>query len=619
MHRLPQAARLTAVIVGLLAALLAPAVVEARAPINRSPQPGTARPWTADAAELARTAPQAIKHGTTNKSCTGWRSDYQPPDTIRVLRTRGPDVGHVETVDFRTYVGWVLSTEWTSHYPLEALKVGAIAVKQYGWYYTIVYRGGLDATGNCYDVMDNTNDQYYDPDATPPRPGPGKIHYQAIAATWNISLRKFSQTAGTSRLFVTGYRSGKNVPCGQERDGYRLYQHSIFRCASPVDPKNPTFPHDLTYEQILRIYLNPNLEVVDPGAHDVIGTEGGDVTAMTPVSDTSLLAPHIYQKLNLRGVSPAGTSAVSVAATGLLASTSIDMNGDGREDLVTLNSTSATSARVDVALSDGTTDYQAPTTWWPGVDLGEPVGKAQLLVGDFNADGRADVGILLPAPDAPGGGTTPPDPQAQLVVVLQRKTGVPASPTVRWTGSLNVDPAKSRAWAADVNGDGATDLLVAQDESVPDTTPTGVHFAVALSAPPQTGLAPLATWFDAPDLLLSGILGTVGDINRDGLDDLFIAYPSAGGPTRIDVIKGNRRLVKRATLWTATTADPVPLAKLKLETTDINFDGQSDLVLYRDRGAGGTTIMVLRGTYKKLKPYATLTDATLDWSTATPY
>ena len=51
-----------------------------------------------------------------------------------------------------------------------------------------------------------------------------------------------------------------------------------------------------------------------------------------------------------------------------------------------------------------------------------------------------------------------------------------------WTGSLNVDPAR-RAWAADVNGDGATDLLVAQDVSVPDTTPTGVHFAVAFSAP----------------------------------------------------------------------------------------------------------------------------------------
>ena len=617
MHRLPQAARLTAVIVGLLAALLAPAVAEARAPTDGSPQPAESRPWTAGAAELARTAPQAIKYGTTNKRCTGWRSDYQPPPTIQVLRTHGPDTGHVESVDFPTYVAWVLSAEWTAYYPLEAMKVGAIAVKQYGWYYTIVYRGGVDADGNCYDVTDNTTDQYYDPDATPPRALPGTIHYQAMAATWNISLRKFSQATGTSRLFVTGYRAGKNVPCGQQRDGYRLYQHSILRCASPLDPRHPEFPHDLNYEQILRIYLNPHLEVVDPGANNVIGTSQGDVTTLTGLSATAL-APRIYQQANLRGISPAATSAISVASDGLIGSASADMNGDGRDDLVTLTATGTTSARVDVAMSDGTADYTAPTTWWPGTDLGEPVGEAQLMVGDFNADGRTDVGILIPAPDLPPSPASS-DPQAQLIVVLQRKTGVPAAPAVWWTGSLNIDPARSRAWAADLNGDGATDLLVAQDVSVPDTTPTGVHFVAALSAPPAAGLAPLATWFDAPDLLLSGMLGTIGDINRDGLDDLFVAYPASDGRTHIDVIKGSLRLVKRAPMWTATAADPMPVGKLKLESADLNFDGQSDLVLYRDRAEQGTTLLVLRGTYRKLKAYDLLTDPTLDWSTTTPY
>jgi hypothetical protein len=120
-------------------------------------------------------------------------------------------------------------------------------------------------------------------------------------------------------------------------------------------------------------------------------------------------------------------------------------------------------------------------------------------------------------------------------------------------------------------------------------------------------------------LLLSAMLGTVGDINRDGLDDLFVAYPSSGGPTRIDVIKGNLRLVKRALLWSATAADPMPLGKLKLESADLNFDGQSDVVLYRDQGEQGTTLIVLRGTYKKLKAYDLMIDPTLDWATTTPY
>ena len=115
------------------------------------------------------------------------------------------------------------------------------------------------------------------------------------------------------------------------------------------------------------------------------------------------------------------------------------------------------------------------------------------------------------------------------------------------------------------------------------------------------------------------MLGTVGDINRDGLDDLFVAYPTAAGPTRIDVIKGNRRSCQAGPMWTASAADPMPIGKLKVESADLNFDGQSDLVLYRDRGDQGTTLLVLRGTYKKLKAYDSLTDPTLDWATATPY
>jgi Stage II sporulation protein len=613
MHRLPKAAWLVAVMASLLAALPAPAVVEARGS-TRVPRPD-ARPWSADAVELARTAPQAIKHGTTDQHCTGWLSTYEPPLTVNVLRTHGPDKGNVETVDFRTYVGWVLSTEWTAHYPLEALKVGAVAVKQYAWYYAIVYRGGKDVAGNCYDVVDNTNDQYYDPDnAQHPRPGPNKVHLQAIAATWNISLRKWSQASGASRFFPTGYRSGQNVGCGEERDGYRLYQHSIYRCA--------TAPNSLSYEQILRLYLNPNLEVVNPGAHDIVGTAQGDFTALTPADETAL-APRIYQALTPAGVSPAETSGVAISATDLLGTASYDLNGDGREDLVTLHATSATSLRIDAALSDGVAGYQAMTTWLPATELGVPVAGARLLPGDFNADSLADVGILVPVPP-PAPATSGPlaVPQAKLVVVAQRKTGLPAAPVTWWSGAL--DMAATRAWVADLNGDGATDLLVAQEATLPDTTPTdiapsGVHFAAALSAPPLAGLAPLATWFDAPDLLLAELLATVGDVNRDGLDDLFVAFPAASGQTRVDVIKGNRKRVKRATFWTASLADPMPLASLKIESADVNEDGQSDIVLFRDAGIDGTTLVVLRATYKKLKPYATVTDATLDWSTATPY
>ncbi len=201
--------------------------------------------WSADAAELARTAPQAVENGTTNASCTGWRSTFVPPQTIRVLRTMGPDAGHVEQVDFRTYVLTVFGAEWQSFYPFEALKAASIAVKQYGWYYTIVYRGGVDAGGACYDVQDNTNDQYYQPELRTPTP----THERALALTWGITLRKFKSSTATGRFFLTGYRQGTSNTCGADRDGYRLYEHSVFYCAK-------TFK--MTYVQILHKYLDPN-------------------------------------------------------------------------------------------------------------------------------------------------------------------------------------------------------------------------------------------------------------------------------------------------------------------------------------------------------------------------
>ena len=51
--------------------------------------------------------------------------------------------------------------------------MGALAVKQYGWYYTMHWRGGScqvtnpddgTTTVECYDVKDGTLDQIYKPE-----------------------------------------------------------------------------------------------------------------------------------------------------------------------------------------------------------------------------------------------------------------------------------------------------------------------------------------------------------------------------------------------------------------------------------------------------------------------
>jgi Stage II sporulation protein len=153
-------------------------------------------------------------------SCTGWKSITTPPDTIRVGRSDGS----VDLVDFRRYVGTVMALEWPYWLPKAALEVGAVAVKQYGWYFALAghHRSGfINAAGKCYDVVDTTRDQLYKPGRVSVR----KNIWSAVDRTWDLSLRK------NGHFFITGYRYGSDVRCGADADGWKLYERSVVDCA----------------------------------------------------------------------------------------------------------------------------------------------------------------------------------------------------------------------------------------------------------------------------------------------------------------------------------------------------------------------------------------------------
>src|SRR4051812_855491 len=117
MRRLPRKAGLIAVSAALLAAAFGPAAAVAGSQLRRPLTPPAVAWRETESALLRSTDPDALASGTTQDTCTGWQSTYEPPTTIRVLRTRGPEKGHVQTLDFRTYVGWVISAEWPARYP----------------------------------------------------------------------------------------------------------------------------------------------------------------------------------------------------------------------------------------------------------------------------------------------------------------------------------------------------------------------------------------------------------------------------------------------------------------------------------------------------------------------
>ena len=173
----------------------------------------------------AAKAPGSRSHGHAWKqaaACTPWTSEYVPPPTIRVLRSQrdlvAPEVvGTVQEVDFRQYVATTMAVEWPDGYPLETLKAGAVATKQFAWYHVIHPRGGVvdlpDATQACYDVVDTTIDQYYYPEkyGVGLPDGPGRKIMAALDETWDVTVRKYSPRDRASRFFLTGYRAGTST------------------------------------------------------------------------------------------------------------------------------------------------------------------------------------------------------------------------------------------------------------------------------------------------------------------------------------------------------------------------------------------------------------------------
>ena len=151
------------------------------------------------------------------KQCTQWSSTTQPPPSIKVYRV---NEGRVETVNFKDYVLRVVSREWDVKQG--ALRqAGAVAVKQYAWYYVLHYRGGT-YNGSCYDVKDTTADQLYADKSVSGLPRAVK---KSVDATWTWALHRGSVFP------MTGYRRGSNVPCGSNA-GYHLYVRSARKCAA---------------------------------------------------------------------------------------------------------------------------------------------------------------------------------------------------------------------------------------------------------------------------------------------------------------------------------------------------------------------------------------------------
>jgi FG-GAP-like repeat/Stage II sporulation protein len=575
--------------------------------------------------------PGAMPAQAGSARCTGWTSTLVPPTSIRVYRTA---TRRTVTVPFRTYVEKVMAAEWGAGAPVAALRVGAVTVKQFAWYYAIYWRGGRDAAGRCYDVRDSSIDQVYDPARRV-----ASSHQAAIAATWRVSLRK------GERFFLTGYRPGTGV-CGANLDGWKLYQRDAVNCVHR---------HGDLAEGLARRFFS-YVSWITPGAGDYTGDGRGDLAVVSVAPDTGETTATVRTSdVPFRTSAAAGdlTGAVltTVPADRLLGRAAGDVDGDGLADLVQLvRADDGVALEVMKASAAG---FLPAARWWS--DASDPAelgdGVYRLVVTDFTGDGVADAGVLrmraggvpvpptdpsLPPtdpPTPPPDPTIPPDPPSTSVFVASSTGRSFAGVKRTWTTGADLSTSEFRA--GDLNGDGLGDLVVLAplppappvDPSVPadpavPVVPGGTALQVALAAP--NGLLTAPTTWGTEAAPLDALRVLVGDPDRDGRDDLVVVRRTGDDASQIVVYRSPSAGTTFSRRY-YTGALPLPFSATRFSTADASGDGRADLFALVNLGVDaegnslGTAVsrLLSDGVTFSVDPW--FSDPALRWEAAVPY
>ena len=580
--------------------------------------------------------PSAMPAQAGSARCTGWTSTLVPPPSIRVYRTA---TRRTVTVPFRTYVEKVMAAEWGAGAPTAALRVGAVTVKQFAWYYAIYWRGGRDAAGRCYDVRDSSIDQVYDPGRRV-----ASSHLAAVAATWRVSLRK------GERFFLTGYRPGTGV-CGANLDGWKLYQRDAVNCVHRYG--------DLA-EGLARRFFS-NVSWITPGTGDYTGDGRGDLAIVSVAPDTgettaTVRTSDVPFRTSAASGTLTGAVLTTVPADRLLGRAAGDVNGDGLADLVQLvRADDGVALEVMLASPAG---LLPAVRWWS--DATDPAalgdGGYRLVVTDFTGDGVADAGVVrmraggvpvpptdpsLPPTDPP---TPPPDPAIppdppSTSMFVAASTGS-AFAAVKRTWTTEADLSTSEFRAGDLNGDGLGDLAILAplppvppppvDPAVPvdpalpvpPVVPGGTALQVAVAAPNGL-LTPPTTWAtDAANLDALRVL--VGDVNRDGRDDLIVVRRAGEDGIQVVVYRApsaGTTFSRRS--FTGVLA--VSFAGTRFSAADASGDGRSDLFALVNLGVDaegislGTSVLRLLSDGLAFAVDPWFSDPALRWETAVPY
>lgn len=245
-----------------------------------------------------------------------------------------------------------------------------------------------------------------------------------------------------------------------------------------------------------------------------------------------------------------------------------DVNGDGRLDIVAVNSSTST-AGVLLGQAGGT--FAAVVSYSTGANSG----PFRLALGDVNADGRPDIITANFGSNSAG-------------VLLGQASGTFA-PVVLYATGTNSFP--NSAALGDVNGDGRADIVTANYGAATVGVlagQAGGTFAAAVSYSTGATTSPYAV--------------ALGDVNGDGRADIITAN---SGSSTVGVLLGQAGSSFAPVVTYSTGANSAPVG---IALSDVNADGRPDIVT-TNNGSNSVGVLLNTGTFT---PLATARPAAAD-------
>jgi len=143
----------------------------------------------------------------------------------------------------------------------------------------------------------------------------------------------------------------------------------------------------------------------------------------------------------------------------------------------------------------------------------------------------------------------------------------------------------------------------------------GIRFLVAPTLLIGT-LAPLQEWADVADTTQAQSQVAVGDVNRDGMEDVVILLATGATGSELVGLISTGTHFSRVSMW---TSDSFQESASKIAAADLNGDGRGDPVVLNDAGSARTRLYEFSSTGSSFRSGFSVLDPLLVWSEIQPF